>query len=231
MTKLNELLALDLQFFADNGPAPVDPADSTPDPVEPQKAISQAELNEIIEKRLARERAKFADYDDLKAKAEAFEEEKARIEREKLSEAERLQADLAAEQKAKEELAAQLTSMQEQAEKERIQAAFVRKASEAGIKYTDAAVKLSDLSALKFNDDGDLDGIDSVINALITDNPFLVVSEPKKPKIIGGGTLGGDEPVEKTNDQLLEEARIKAQKSGLPKDRAAYAKLKRELGL
>lgn len=35
---------------------------------------SQEELNRIIEQRLARERGKFADYDDLKAKAAKFDE-------------------------------------------------------------------------------------------------------------------------------------------------------------
>lgn len=225
MTKLNDLLTLDLQFFAEGDPEP------NPEPKPAEKTITQEELDEIVEKRLARERAKFADYEDLKAKAAEFEAERERIEREKLSEAERLQADLAAEQKAKQELAEQLATMQSQAEQQKVKTAFVRKASEAGIKYTDAAVKLSDLSALQFGEDGELIGIDDAINVLITENPFLIVEEPIKPKTIGGGSDAGGEPVEKTAEQLLAEAAAKAQKSGLPKDRAAYAKLKRELGL
>lgn len=219
-----KLLRLNLQHFSE----PADP-EPTPNP-EPEKIeVTQAEIDEMIERRLAREKSKYADYDDLKAKAAEFEAERERIEREKLTEAERLQADLAAEQKAREELAAQLTTMQKKAEQQRLQAAFVRKASEAGVKYTDAAVKLTDLSTLEFDDKGELVGVDDAINALITDNPFLVAVEPTKPKQIGGGTDAGADPVEKTNEQLLEEARIKAVKSNLPKDLAAYAKLKREL--
>lgn len=46
---------------------------------------SQAELDKIIENRLGRERAKYSDYDDLKAKAEQFQ----KIEDEKKSEIEK----------------------------------------------------------------------------------------------------------------------------------------------
>lgn len=51
---------------------------------------TQEELNRIIEARLARERAKFADYEDLKRKAARLEQ----IEREQMSEADRLRREL-----------------------------------------------------------------------------------------------------------------------------------------
>lgn len=38
------------------------------------KTFSQEDVNKIVEERLARERGKFADYDDLKAKAAQFDE-------------------------------------------------------------------------------------------------------------------------------------------------------------
>jgi hypothetical protein len=55
--------------------------------------VSQEALNQIVEARLARERAKFADYDDLKTKAERFDA----AEQENLSdlEKERQRADVA----------------------------------------------------------------------------------------------------------------------------------------
>jgi len=48
---------------------------------------TQAELNEIVEKRLARERNKYSDYNDLKAKAAQFDqtEEEKKTELEKLT--------------------------------------------------------------------------------------------------------------------------------------------------
>lgn len=229
MTKLNELLPLNLQFFADGG-EPDGTEGNTPDPTPaPEKTITQSEVDKIVADRLARERAKYADYDELKKKAADFEAERKRIEDEKLSEAERLQKALDEAKVSEQAAATQLADMKAQAERDRIKAAFMRKAADAGIKYTDAAVKLSDLSALQFDEKGELVGVDDAINALITDNPFLVVDETRNPKQIGGGSDGGDERVEKTTEQRLEEARVKAVKSGLPKDRAAYAKLKREL--
>jgi hypothetical protein len=47
---------------------------------------TQAELNEIVEKRLARERAKYSDYNDVKARAAKFDE----LEEEKKSELDKL---------------------------------------------------------------------------------------------------------------------------------------------
>lgn len=227
MTKLNDLLTLDLQFFAEPGEPEQTPEEPTP---ALEKSFTQAELDEIVEKRLARDRTKYADYDDLKTKAAEFEAERKRIEDEKLSESERLQKALDEAHSSKQEIEEQLTAMQKQAEQQLIKTAFVRKASEAGIKYTDAAVKLSDMGALQFDESGELIGVDDAINALITENPFLVEVEALKPKIIGGGSDAGGEHVEKSKEKMLEEAADKAKKSGRIEDRIAFDKLKRQLG-
>lgn len=49
---------------------------TTPDQTakEPERTFTQAEMDAIIGDRLARERAKFSDYEDLKAKATAYDE-------------------------------------------------------------------------------------------------------------------------------------------------------------
>lgn len=227
-----KLLRLNLQHFADDeqGEGDDDKQGGQDEYKEPEKvSLTQAELDDMIAKRLAREKAKYADYDVIKAKADEFEAERERIERENLSETERIKADLEAAQAEKQAITEQHTALQAQVEAQRIKSAFVRKATESGIKYTDAAAKLSDLSALTIGEDGELVGIDDVLNALITENPFLVEPEEKKPKFIGGGSDAGGEHVEKTKDQLLKDAEEKARRSNLPKDRAAYAKLKREL--
>jgi len=204
------LLRLNLQHFADGeqGEELDDKQGEQAGEKEPEKvSLTQAELDDMIAKRLAREKAKYADYDVIKAKADEFEAERERIERENLTETERIKSDLEAEQAAKLSLSEQLTTLQGQVEAQRIKSAFVRKATESGIKYTDAAAKLSDLSVLKIGEDGELVGIDDVLNALITENPFLVVVEEKKPKHIGGGSDAGGEHGEKTLETLLEEAK------------------------
>lgn len=75
------------------------PENSQPEQAKPefQPITSQEQLNALLGDRLARERAKFADYDELKAKAEKFDEaEKANLsELEKATEANtKLQAEL-----------------------------------------------------------------------------------------------------------------------------------------
>ena len=51
---------------AEQGTAPVN---------KPEKTFTQSELNAIIEDRLGKEKAKYADYDDLKAKAAEYDKQ------------------------------------------------------------------------------------------------------------------------------------------------------------
>lgn len=46
-----------------------------------EKKLSQADVDRIVQERLARERQKYADYDDLKAKAEAADSSKTDLEK------------------------------------------------------------------------------------------------------------------------------------------------------
>lgn len=65
-----------------------------------QKTLTQAEVDQIVKDRVQRERAKFADYDELRAKAEGaktLEERLAEVEaRAAKAETERLRSDIAA---------------------------------------------------------------------------------------------------------------------------------------
>lgn len=64
------------------------------DEYEEVEAFSQDELESVIDKRLERERKKFADYDDLKNQTAAFETEKSELES-KLNAATEKQSELA----------------------------------------------------------------------------------------------------------------------------------------
>src|SRR5690606_38740402 len=122
------LLPLDLQYFADEQP-PVDGAETNPvaevpaetkvesseTPVETAKTFTQAELDEILTKRIERERKKFADYDEIKTKASEYE---AQLEEKRLSELSEVEK--AQEQARKFE--EQLTSLTAQLEAERTKA-------------------------------------------------------------------------------------------------------------
>lgn len=163
--------------------------------------------------------------DDYNARKQAEEQRK----REEMSELERLQADLKAKEEVGQKLARQLEELQERVKQERITNAFIKAATQHNIAYIDDAIKLADLSAVKVNEDGSVEGVEEVVKALVETKPFLL----RKTQIpIGEPSNGGKAGVsEKTAEQQLEEAKNKALKTGRAEDRAAYARLKRELGM
>lgn len=230
----NALLTLDIQFFADPEPAPAEPTEpaepqaTEPTSAEPQeKLLTQAEFEEALKKRLERERKKFADYDEIKTKATEYEkalEEKRLAELTEKERAEELAKKYEEELNAiKAELDATRTKAQQQA----IKNEFIKVATSANIAYIDDAIALADLSAVNIDEDGKVVGVEDVVKALVENKPFLVAKKQSQP--IGTATNGGQQ-VDKTADQLLAEAAEKARASGLAKDRAAYSKLKKQLG-
>ncbi len=220
-------LPLNLQLFAEGDPEPTEPTEPLSDP---PKTFTQAELDDVIAKRIERERKKYGDYDDIKSKLaelQAAEDEKKRTE---LTEIERFKADLEKEQGAKQTLESELTTLRESVKQERIRNAFISAATTAKIAYIDDAWSLADKSGISVGDDGNVAGVDEVVKALVESKPFLVEQKQTQPRTIGGAT---DNPPaqQKTAEQLLKEVADKAKKSGKIEDQAAYAKLKRELGL
>lgn len=240
MNKLfNAPLTLDLQFFAEGNAEPTpetNPAGEAPaeqkvetseTPPQAEKTYTQAQIDEMITKRVERERKKFADYEELKTKASEYD---AKLEAQR-------QADMTETQKAQEqakkfeeqyqELAAQLEAERTKARQDKIRFEFTKVASSANIIDVDAAIALSDLSAVTIDEDGKVVGVDDVINALVENKPYLV-AQKKQQQPIGTATNGGANPVDKSKDQILAEAAEKAQRTNRPEDRARYAQLKRE---
>lgn len=194
-------------------PEPTTPEPTTPAPTpEPAKTLTQDEVDRIIQERVARERAKYADYDDLKAKAEKADEleaegqselEKARSAAEKAA-----QGQTAAEQKATEAL--------QQAQETVRRAAVVMEAAKAG------AVDPEDVHALlsargfaftkddkklevTIGDDGQVTGAEEVVNAFLEEKPNLVGETPPGP-----GDGGARTPVPpKDLQQQIKEAEEK----------------------
>lgn len=156
------LLTLNLQFFADTEDAEVQLAAPTPesteknavespvDDVKKEKTFTQAELDEIIAKRLERETKKYADYAQLKDAAE-----KAQTYSQELEQA------------------------NERANKAILEREFFKAATSANIEYVDDALKLADLSGVVFKD-GKVEGVADAVAALVENKPFLVkAKEPK----------------------------------------------------
>lgn len=121
----------------------------------------QAALDRIISDRLSRERAKFGDYDELKAKAEELDQEKAK----NATELEKAQSRVKELETSHGELEGTLKT-------ERIRSAVVR-AGTGKVVDPDAAASLIDGRALEFDDDGKPTNVDTLLDALVKDKPYL----------------------------------------------------------
>lgn len=221
-------LPLNLQLFAEEDP----PADPPQDPPAPKKIeLTQEELDAKITERLARERKKYADYDDLKTRLTAFEEAEEARKKEQMTEKERLEAEKADALKRAEDAAAERDKALTAANQRLIKAEFRAQARELGVRADalDDAYTLADLSAVKVDDDGNVVGAKGVVEALLKNKPFLAEVK-KQPREIGGGN-NPEGKADKTKEQLLAAAADKARRTGREEDRAAYALLKRELSM
>ncbi|MFD1267573.1 scaffolding protein [Paenibacillus motobuensis] len=198
-------LPLDLQLFAEDPEPNPDHADPEP---EPEKTFTQAELDEIVAKRLARDRKGREDYDDIKAKLEALEQAEAERERAKLTETERLEAEKQAALDAAEAAKTERDNALSAANTRLINAEFKALARDANIPADRlaAALKLADLSVVTVDDEGNVVGADAAVKALIEENPYLVAQT--KPKSIGDGTpIPAGEDERRTLEAQLAEAR------------------------
>lgn len=211
--------------------APNPQGSGTPEPPAPGKTFTQAELDEIIKQRLTRESSKYADYDEKAKRLEELEKEAEAQRQAGLSEAERLKELAEAKDNEAKELADKLAKLEQQVEVDRKQSAFKQVASSGEFNLSadrvEAALKLADLSAIEKAEDGGYD-VKGVIQSLVETYPFLIEKAEAQP--VGKPVPGSIDAPKSTEDQL-EALRLKAQKSGNPRDMANYAKAKRELGL
>lgn len=191
-----------------------------------EKLLTQADFDKALKKRLEREAKKYADYDELKAKAAEYE---AKLEEQRLaelSEKERAEELAKKYEEEKQTLAAELDALRIEIQSQKIKSKFTEVATNAGIAYLDDAFALADLTNITIGEDGAIVGMEEAIQALVDNKPFLV---KQKQRPIGQPSNGPHVNDGKTAEQLLKDAAEKARKSGRQEDRVAYAKLKREL--
>lgn len=188
-----------LPIWPVRGGADEPPPDPDP-PADPPKVFTQDEVNAI----LAREKraAKPADYEDLKKAAKRLEE----IESANASDLEK------AVKAAREEGRAEVQS----AANARLISAEARAvAAEMKFKNPSLAIKATDLSDVSIGSNGDVDtaAIRTALEALATDEPYLVGEDPPKPppSFGGGPRLAPGVPTDPRATDLAQiEADIKA---------------------
>lgn len=161
--------------MADEATETTESAESTP--VEAEKKFTQADIDRVVQDRLARERQRYSDYDDLKAKVDAQK-----------SEAEK------AVEAARAEGAKEVASKYQK----RLFEAEVRSHA-AALKFRDAGDALSvfgDSEGL-VSDDGSVDGaaIQKRLSEIASQKPYLVDAPSqvaKRPSLKSRGTKNTD---------------------------------------
>jgi hypothetical protein len=158
----------------DPAPAPPEPTPTpAPEPT-PGKTFTQAELDRVIADRLARQKAQFADYDELKAKADKLKE----IEDANKTELER------AQQRAQ-ELETQATEAAERAKRTAMRAAIVAEASKQGAVDPEDVFALLDKTKVTIGDDDQVTGAAEAVKDLLESKKHLV--GPRSPGPGDGG--------------------------------------------
>jgi len=233
----NALLTLNLQYFAEGGEQ--ESSETNPDgqpsaetQVESsesaEKTFTQAELDEIIAKRIARVEKKYEGFDDLKTKLSEYESQAEEKRQSELTDLQKAQEQAQQFEAQLAELKSQVEAKDKAIRDQAIRNEFIKVASSANIIDVDAAMALSDLSAVELGEDGKVNGVDDVIKTLVEHKPYLVAKKQMQP--IGTATNGGSSgQSEKTAEQLLAEAAEKARKSGTLADKVAYAQLKKKV--
>jgi hypothetical protein len=155
-----------------------------------QRTLTQSEIDAIVEARLARERKKFADYEELKKKAEAHDAAEA----EKLTEIERAT-------KEREDALAEIAKLRQERDTEKITSALVAEAVKQGAKNTDAVLRAVDKTEVTVGDDGQVAGAEEAVKSLLAEIPELVGSSSSGTGDAGQGARGSG-PSGVTQSQL-----------------------------
>lgn len=162
---------------------PATPAATGDQPADPAaKTFTQEQIDAIIAARLADERKKFADYDELKQKAQALED------------AQKTEAQKAADRLK--ELEATNQRLASERQELATRTAIIAAASGIGLD-ADAAVKLVDAKALQFDDNGNATNAADLVKAVAERYPGLVrKGAPNVPVV---NPSGQQQPVGRTD--------------------------------
>jgi hypothetical protein len=182
---------------ADDPPTdpPADPAKNDPPASTFKPVQTQEEFDRMVADRIARERKKYGDYDDLKTKADEYDKLKASQQ----TEQEKLQARAEQAEKERDDLRNETTSL-------RATLAIEKAAAKANIVDPEMAAQLIDRKSLEFNDEGfpTKESLDKALEDVIDRHPIL-----KGTRFQGGadgGNRGGAAGAGNMNDLIRQKA-------------------------
>lgn len=198
---------LNLQMFAEPEPEP----EFNPEPA-PEKTFTQEELDRVVAERIARERKKaekFADYDDLKTKLATLEQAETERQTAEMTATERLEAEKAEAVKKAQESEERGNARISAANQRLVKAEFRAIARELNVRADalDDALALANLTTIDVDDEGNVSGVKDVVEALLTNKPYLIEPAKTQPRTIGDTKPNPGDEERRTLEQQLEEAK------------------------
>ena len=174
-------------------PAPADTATDTDGTY-----MSQEDVDRVVATRLARERAKFADYTELQQKAEKLDQ----LEEQQKTELERAQS-------AAEEAEAKAAAAEKRAESVLVRGAVIAEAARQGAVDPETVHALLDTAELTIGNDDQVAGVEDAVKALLDSKPFLVGTRSPGPGDGGTRTTAETTSIETETDpdKVIEWAR------------------------
>jgi uncharacterized protein involved in type VI secretion and phage assembly len=148
------------------------------------KTFTQEEVDALIDRRLARTKAQYKDYDELKASAQRLAE----LESQNQTETERLRAEA---EKAKQDHQAAAEREQSAAARANTilkRSAVIAEASRRGTVDPEAVFALTDVSKLEIGDDDTVAGVQEAVEAVLSSRKYLLPNGGQ-----GGGFDGGSQ--------------------------------------
>jgi len=157
------------------GTAPVEtPAQVAGDSTGPQSNMSQADIDRIVQGRLDRQKRQFedqyADYDDLKLKAQRLTE----LEQAQMSEQQRKDAEMLSLREQAEGVQRQADATLAEANERLIRAAVYAAAAQANFLNPADAYALVDMAEIAIADKGEVAGAEEAVQALAGARPYLL---------------------------------------------------------
>jgi serine/threonine protein kinase HipA of HipAB toxin-antitoxin module len=186
---------------------PEQTTETAPEP----RTFTQDELDAIVQQRLARERSKLGDVEELRAKAARLEE----LEASQLTELERLQ------KRAAEAEAARDAALQ-RAQATAVRAEVITAATQAGALDPEVVMALLPEGSVTVADDGTVTGVQDAVKALLKAKPYLAATPAAPVGTADGGPRGSAAPAQLTREQLarlspseIEQARLEGRLDSL----------------
>jgi len=170
------------------------------------RTFSQADVDRIVQDRLARQKAQYQGFDDFKAKAEQFDQ----LQQQQMSELEK-----ANERAAK--LERDLADATAQRKESLLRAAVVNEAAKRNVVDPEAAVALIDRSTLEFDDNGNPTNVATAMDSLLETRTYLVApagGARGNADLGARGSAGSDQLTREALASMTPEQVAQAEKEG-----------------